>query len=147
MGPFEANLGPNPVTGTIKAEVLDPNGVAPIHIIRMNTAWKLNVEWTLEGSLVGMLAGKWVVTAVVEGMGNIFEGVDATINTIDIATGGVATANGRKYTHTFDIPAPPPQNMEAGVYKLVTVITSLTAAGAPGAFAAFEEGPMLQFYP
>jgi len=146
MGTFEANLGPNPLKGEIKAEVLDPNGVAPIHIIRMNTDWKLKVDWTLEGSIFGMLAGKWVVTAVVEGMGNIFEDVVATIDTIDIATGGVATANGRKYTHTFNIQANFP-NLQAGVYKLVTVITSKDAAGNPGAFAAFEEGPMLQFYP
>lgn len=145
MGTFEGNLGPSPVTGTLTAAVQDPNGVAPISIIRLPNAWAVKVDWTLEGSLVNMFAGTWRVTVVLEGMGNLFEDVVATTD-IDIATGGAQIPTGLSYTHTFNIQGNYP-GLGAGVYKVVTVVTSLSAGNAAGAFAAFEEGPMIQFYP
>ncbi len=148
-GTIEVNPGANPITGTITATVENPAGVAPTNIVRMNTPWQVKVDWTLDGSGLNMLAGSWNVTVVVEGIGNIFEGIVGTNNAIQIpealVNGGTATATGLAYTCTIPVAA----NLvpDAGVYKLVTIITSLTAAGAPGSFAGFEEGPMVQFYP
>ena len=140
--PFEVELGA--MHGHISTAVLDPAGVNPRTIIKMTDPWRLRVDWSLHGPLVPMIDGDWRVTAYLESMG---PGPEITLGTavIDIGSGGTPDALGLEYQHTFNL-APNTPNV-AGAYKLVTVITSVSETGLPGPFAAFDEGPILQFYP
>lgn len=147
---FQGSLGLDPLTGEITTTVLDPKGPAPTNIIHLKTPWSVKVDWKLEGPSLNMFAGTWVVSIVLEGVGNLFEEVIASIDTISIrkgANGGTATTKGLEYSHTFDIPQD--KVKQAGTYRLVTLITSRTmdTPPEPGAFVGFEEAPMLQFYP
>lgn len=141
MGDFEANIGT--LHGHINTAVTDPHGVAPTNVINLQNDWHLSVEWQLHGAAVPMIAGKWRVQAYLELMG---PGPDILVvnDVVDIASGGTPDPFGLSYSKVFFIgPNNPPT---PGVYKLMTVITSESASGTPGPFAAFEEGPSLQFY-
>lgn len=142
------------ISGTLAVEVIDPHGVVPNNIIRLSNEWEVKVHWTLQGGGVTMLNGSWVVTLILEGMGNRFEGAIVHDDSIKIGDGTFTPPEKKEYTKTFTFPAGGnintplgPIQLEKGVYKLVTVLTSKDPAGDPGPFAGFEEGPMLQFYP
>lgn len=147
---FEPDL-----TGTIVAGLFhghmnsvvttDPHGRTPTSVISMQDDWHLVVEWEMHGILIqgGLLSGKWLVQAVLESMG---PGDDLIVaeREVDIATGGVATALGRKYTETFFIGPNVPN--KPGTYWLGTVITSKGTNGVPGPFAGYFESPTLMFH-
>jgi len=44
------------------------------------------------------------------------------------------------------ITVPPSPNVQAATYKLVTTVNYLTPANQPGFMAAYQEGPILQFF-
>lgn len=147
---FEPDL-----TGTIVAGLFhghmnsvvttDPHGRTPTSVISMQDDWHLVVEWEFHGLLIqgGLLSGKWRVQAVLESIGPGEERVVAD-RFVDIATGGVATPFGRKYTETFfigpNVPATP------GPYWLATIVTSEGISGIPGPFAGYFESPTLMFH-
>lgn len=140
--PIETNFGA--LTANLSTEVTDPNGLVPEKtIIRRNDTWNLRVRWNLSGMLVGMLAGNWHVKAYLESFGPQAEPVVVDDKTVTIASGFSGDPFSLAYDKTYPINNLP---LEAGAYRLVTVITSLTPAGTPGPFAGYDEGPMLQFY-
>lgn len=139
--PFETNFGA--LTATIGTSISDPNGLIPdATIIRLADSWRLTVDWTLSGLLVGMLAGDWKVQAFLESFGPQSE-ILVVDETISLASGFV---NPFSLVYHLDKDIAAGAVTEAGVYRLVTVITSVTPAGTPGPFAGYDEGPMLQFY-
>ncbi len=140
--PFETNFGA--LTANLSTEVTDDNGLVPDKtIIRMKDTWYLHVRWNLSGMLVGMLAGNWHVQAYLESFGPQNEPVIVDDKTVTIASGFSGDPFSLSYDQPYKITNLP---LEAGAYRLVTVITSLTPAGTPGPFAGYDEGPMLQFY-
>ena len=123
--------------GDIQTQVSDPHGIAPTTIISMQDDWHLKVDWQVNGSLVPSICGKWHVRAYLESMG---PGPEILVANRDIEFTGNSD-----YSETFFI-GPNVPNVE-GAYKLVTVITSTNKLGLPSPFAAYDEGPILQFYP
>lgn len=150
MGKFEYNpSGSGMITGSLDVSVLDPNGVAPRNIIRVTDPWQLHVDWHITGEIVGMLAGKWHLTAYLERMG---PGSDLTLPTpppfeaeITSGTPSGLPLDRYDYHHLFSFA---PGSVAVGAYKLVVVLTSQTALGAPGPFAAYDQmRSLIQFYP
>jgi hypothetical protein len=141
MAEFEVSIGT--LHGHLTSVVSDPHGVSPTTVINLNHDWHLTVDWQLHGPAVPMIAGNWRVQAYLESMGPGPE-IPVVSDTVSIASGGTADPFGLSYHRDYIIGPNTPA--EEGVYKLVTVITSESPSGTPGPFAAFEEGPLLQFY-
>jgi hypothetical protein len=133
-------LDPAHLTGSISLTVLDP-GAQPTNIIETDDNWSVKVEWSISGPIAPGLGGDWHVKAFLDDLdGGPFEGqVGATKH---ISLNSAAPALVRNYTTTIDVPAGTPP---VGVYRLVTVIT-YSNLNVPLEMAAFEEGPVLQFY-
>jgi hypothetical protein len=141
MGVIEVNSGT--LSGNMTCEVRDVHSPAPTNIIDLNTGWHLRAVWDLSGPMVPMLAGNWKLTAYLESIG---PGPEIVVldRLVPIASGRTGP-----FQLQYDIDthiSQPNQPTEAGPYKLVVVITSQAPDGTPGAFAAFDEGPILQFY-
>jgi hypothetical protein len=122
--------------GDMKTTVTDPHGIPDSTIISRADDWHLQVDWNVNGALVGAIAGTWHVRCYLESMG---PGPEVLVASADVALNG-----GNNYSRTFIIPVgTPPQ---AGAYKLVTVITFTNVLGNPGLFAGYDEFGLLQFY-
>ncbi len=139
--PFEPDI-PGYMSGGIRTTVQDPAGLQPhTHIIRLSDAWAIRVQWDISGGGVSGLAptALWHVRAYLEsiGPGNEFE-----VATLDEPLGAAAPSH--SYDKVLAVPAAHPL-LAAGPYKLVTVIT-ITNGGVPVQIAAYDEGPVLQFY-
>jgi hypothetical protein len=137
--PFEPSL-PGPYQflfhGHIQTAVTDPHGTPVPTIISLTDDWHLTVNWEVHGLFVPSVGGKWIVRAYLESIGPGPEPM--------VAQAEIPMTGGTNYTKTFFIGPNVPS--EAGPYKLVTVITSLNLLGTPAPFAAYDEGPILQFY-
>jgi hypothetical protein len=145
--PFETPFPPALFAGTITAVPHEHGGVSPASIIRTDESWAVNVRWTTTGLATGMIAGNWHLHVYLESIG---PGPDRDL-TDAIAPGhiipltpGVSPIN---YFVHFDVLAGTITAPPAGIlYKLAVTLTYFDASGAPGPMAAFEEGPLLQFY-
>lgn len=133
--PFEPQI-PNYLSGTFNTKVTDPHGVDAGTIISMTDDWHLQVSWKVQGTLVPLVCGKWHIRAYLESIGPGPEVLVAN-RTIDMS-------GNSDYSETFFI-GPNVPNRE-GPYKLVTVMTSTNKFGKPAPFAAYDEGPILQFF-
>ena len=137
--PFEPSLpGPYDVLfhGHMQAQVTDPHGTPAPTIISLTDDWHLQVSWQVHGAFVASIGGKWQIRAYLESVG---PGPEVLVASRDVAMTGATN-----YNEIFFIgPNVPTQ---AGPYQLVTVLTSLNLLGTPAPFAAYEMGPILQFY-
>jgi hypothetical protein len=134
------------------ATVSEIDGVSPTTVIRTDQAWEVEVQWNLEGSLLGTLffnfVGEWVVSLFLESMGPTTEyalptagGVRLSVDTFTLPDPNDETH--RDYTTTIPVSA---NTVDPGVYKMVVAITYESAPGTPGPIAGFHEGGMFQFY-
>ena len=124
---------------------------APGNIIRSDQSWDLNVEWYIQGALLGMgpiLPWEWVIYVGLESMGQrgdynlpnppyIFPMMNRTVDPLDDT----------KWLFSVSIPMPagtPPQNN----YKAVVVLNCRdTSTMTPRPISGFLELPgMVQFY-
>jgi hypothetical protein len=150
--PFETPFSPIPglFDATITSFQHELGGVAPNTIIRTDQAWHIHLSWQTTGIATSMIGGSWHVHAYLEsvGPGNDVNLVDPGDHVIPL-TPGVSPVN---YNIVLDVGPnvvglPPGTGMnDTGLYKLVVALTYIDLANAPGPMAAFEEGPMLQFY-
>lgn len=132
---FEPDLGPL-FRGDMQAVVLDPHGQQPTTIVSLKDDFHLKVSWQLYGPLVPLMAGKWKVQAFLESIG---PGPEPTLFLGEYAMGNT--------NYSCEQPIYPKSLLlTPGVYKLVTVITAVDSLNRPAPFAAYVEGPMLQFY-
>jgi hypothetical protein len=145
--PFETPFPANLFAGSIIAVEHEHGGVAPQTIIRTDQSWAVNVSWTTTGLVTGMIAGSWHLHVYLESIG---PGADLDLTDainpghIIPLTPGISPVN---YFVHFDVLAGTVTAPPAGIlYKLAVTLTYFDASGAPGPMAAFEEGPLLQFY-
>jgi hypothetical protein len=160
--PLETNMVgilPAALTGSIEEPLITEDGIAPTSIIRTDSAWHIQLDWSLEGSLVSwipFLDQSWVVRAFLESIGpgteyNLPEDFSVAAPTLNLNAGtpDATVPNKLNYSLTIDVDpaAATPQRVDAGIYKLVVAVTSVhNSSGTPGSFAGFFEGKTLQFY-
>ncbi len=123
--------------GEMDTHLIDGNGIPDTTIISMTDQWTLRVDWSVNGLLVGSIGGTWHVRCYLESIG---PGPEFLVASRDVTVTG-----GNNYSESFTIgPNMPPQ---AGLYKLVSVITYSNLLNQPGLFAGYDEFGLVQFYP
>ena len=135
------------ITGPIVTEMAGAN---PSTVIRTDQNWQVQIDWSLEGSLLGTpffsFIGEWVVRVYLESMGPSKEyelPIGGSGAHVSVATFNADGANKRNYSTTISIA---PKAVEPGIYKMVVAVTYESSAGKPGPIAGFHEGEMLQLY-
>ena len=157
--PFEAPIGLDGSITTLKHDV--GGGVAlggfftdEPTIISTSQTWMIHVRWETRGPLNILLTGNWHLHAYLESMG---PGPDVDVT--DIADPdaphviALAPAAGVSF-YSADIAVPAnvvglpagTAMLQTGLYKLAVALTYIGPTGVPGPIAAYEEGPVLQFY-
>ena len=129
------------LAGTINAAVHEHGGVAPTRIIRTDTSWAVNIDWTVTGSAVPMIAGTWHLHIRLESMGpgGEYSFFDPDCN--------LPLNGGNNYSCHFDVPAGAVAAAHDGTpYRLVVTLTYRTPAGLPGPIAAYYDAGIFQFY-
>lgn len=143
--PFEINRPLNyGLAGTIDAFVSEVDGVEPTTIIDVRKAFKVHVNWTLEGALTPYICGTWCVHIFLESIG---DGPELNLPAEPVRV-PLHPDNGPKtYEAWIEVPAGTilPEHCSAP-YKLVTTVTYRTVKDRPGPMAGFVEGAVLQFY-
>ncbi len=116
---------------------LDQN---PNTILETAKHWGFRVNWTISGPIAGSLGGRWHVRAYLEPFTGGLPGPKMVGQTfVDLNTAPATPV--RNYTATvFPLNAEP-----EGAYKLVVLI-NYENNGMPQQMAAFQEGPIVQFY-
>lgn len=146
-----SGLVPPLLKGSISHPVVtEIGGVAPSSVIRTDQDWQIEVNWTLQGSLLGTpfftFNGEWIVRVYLESMGPRAEyelPADGKGTKIGVDTFTPDGAMKRNYTATIKVA---PKAIDPGIYKMVVAITYESSPGAPGPIAGFHEGGMLQLY-
>ena len=131
---------PLTLAGQIDLVDLLDSGDAPNTVISVNDPFSVKVDWSISGSVLPFLGGEWVVRALVESIGDGFEGQIGATTTIPLT--GVAN-----YTTTINVPAGTLPNPNVGqedtVYKLV-VLVSHKQFGNKTQIAGFGEGVLFE---
>ncbi len=139
-GSFEPQLAPF-LSGSCDTQVHDTN-LQPLNIVRLSDAWHVHVQWNIKGSIVPLINGTWHVKVYVESIG---PGPEMEVASMDVPVNAEPLAGlARSYNRRIVIPANLP-NLIEGLYRVTTVIT-IENGGARGMIAAFDEGPILQFF-
>jgi hypothetical protein len=153
--PFEAPIG---LDGSITSIRHDVGGGVALGgfftdeptIISTSQTWRIHVRWETRGPLNALLTGNWHIHAYLESIGP-----GAEISVVDPADHVIplVPAPGVSfYAADLDVPAnvvglPAGVAMDTtGLYKLVVALTYIGPTGVNGPIAAYEEGPVLQFY-
>lgn len=139
--PFEPQLLPA-IAGEVDAFVVVDPGFNPSTIIRRNQSCRIRTNWHIRGLLALGLGGSWTVRAFLESMGPGAE-VQAGTQVVQLSSGTVVPPDRKNYESEIVVPA---NTVAAGVYKLVVAITYTEPGGTPGPMAAYQEGPILQFF-
>jgi len=111
----------------------------PNRVIDTDEGFQINVDWHLEGCGALYLGGCWTVRALVESIGEGFEGQIG--RTMDVPLNG-----GFDYSTVINVPAhtvPPPEGTDT-VYKLVVLIAHTAVNGQKTEMAGFGEGPYFE---
>lgn len=145
--PFETPFPKFLFAGAITSLQQENGGAFPETIIRTTQDWSVTVSWVTTGLATGMIAGEWRLHLYLESIGpgadrNLFDDDDAD-RIIPLAPGPSPV----HYSVKVDVPAGRITAPAAGrLYKLVATLTYIEPGGTAGPMAAFEEGPILQFY-
>ncbi len=127
--------------GSATSVVEDPLGLAPPHtIIQSDDAWRVRVNWSIEGLLAGFLGGDFQARVFYESIGGGLEGELPTPPSTPVAS--VPAIPPRNYEAVVDVPA---GFLAPGAYRLVTLI-NYSNLGVPQEMAGFVEGPIIQIY-
>lgn len=133
-----------PLTGSVSAKIVDHQGVAPGHIIRVDNDWSVNFNWSLQGPLASCICGTWCLRVHLESIGPgpelaLFEDKD-----IEIPLNPCGDGN---YTYKFHVPAGTVSGEGCGpTYKVVATLTYRTPCDRPGPIAGFVDLGLVQFY-
>jgi hypothetical protein len=139
-GSFEPNV-PAILSGTIDTQVHDTN-LQPLNIVRLSDPWHVHVQWSMTGSIVPLVNGTWHVRVFAEAIG---VGASLLAASLDVAVNDEPLSGlSRSYNRRIVVPANLP-GLAEGLYRITTVIT-IDNGGARGMIAAFDEGPILQFF-
>lgn len=133
--------------------IVDPTpDVTPATIIQNGDPWAVSIWWRMNGPdplLWHLVSGHWRVSLRLESIG---EGPELNLN--DFADSNcqdqfLPSSSGTYFCH-FDVPGDlmtDAQVTDEGLaMKLVVLITYRDPLGHQGPIAAYEEGPILQFY-
>lgn len=160
---FQTLFGPTPngtfdvtmtdITATQIQEVppaVHPPLLQPATIIHINQAFKIDVQWDVNGMSWAWISGTWHLHAYLEhmGVGSDYDLTDLADHLIPFQFANPAPlppAPPVHYHRTFDVPAG--FVGQEGAYKLVVTLTYINNAGQPDQMAGYWEGPILQFYP
>jgi len=118
---------------------------APTTIIRTDQSWAVQVSWENTGLATGMIDGKWHLHVFAESMG---QGVEKTLTDPNDHIFPLQPGPAPTYSRHFHVPAGSLPAGPTGVtlYKIVTSLTYIDAAGNRGPIAAYVEGPIIQIY-
>jgi hypothetical protein len=100
-----------------KVELLDP-GLAPNTVIDVSSPFTVHVEWSVSGSSLPYLGGNWVVRALVESMGQGFEGQIGPVSVVPLSGASNYATDIHVPANALATPAP---NTDT-VYKLVVLV-------------------------
>jgi hypothetical protein len=135
------DVAPGHLFGNMDIEVLDPSDPGtPTNIIETDDAFKIKVNWTLDGTVAPYIGGTWHVSAYIDDRDGVAHS-SGLLGTNLVPVGAFAAPLPRKYTTTIFVPA---RRVEAGLYDLTVAITYDN--GPRLSIAAFCEGPILEFY-
>lgn len=132
------------LTGAMRAQLLDPEGVSPSHIIRADDSWGVRFDWSLKGPLASCICGHWCLRVRLESIGDgpelsLFKDREVTIPLDPCGNGN--------YTYDFRISAGTVSGEACGpVYKTVATLTYVGPCGRPGPIAGFADLGLVQFY-
>ncbi len=132
------------MTGTIKAQVVDPD-LDPNHVLEHKMPWSIQVDWTIQGTTAGgdrsvaSLEGKWRVSAYAE---SVCGGTEGLIADATVALGTQPAVSPRNYNTTLNIPA---ETLEPGAYEII-VLLNYENSGGPARMGGFTEAGMIQIY-
>ncbi|MBI1278663.1 MAG: hypothetical protein GC179_11105 [Anaerolineaceae bacterium] len=139
-GSFEPQLAPF-ISGTIDTQVHDTD-LQPLNIVRLSDPWHVHVQWSVNGSIVPLIAGTWHVRVYAESMG---PGAEMEVGSLDVAVNAEPLSGlSRSYDRRIIVPANL-AGLTDGVYRITTVLT-IDNGGARGMIAAFDQGPLMQFF-
>jgi len=146
-----SGLTPPLLQGSIQGPIVsEAGGTTPSTVIRTDQNWQIQIDWSLEGSLLGTpffsFMGEWVVRVYLESMGPSKEyeiPIGGSGARVSVATFTPDGTSKRNYTTTIQIA---PNAVAPGIYKMVVAVTYQSSAGKPGPIAGFHEGEMLQLY-
>jgi hypothetical protein len=132
---------PAHLNGTMSVQVLDPSDPGtPTNIIETDDAWKIQVDWQVDGLSAPYLGGTWHVRAYLDDADGVAPS-SGLVASADKPVGPFFPPLPRTYSVTMTIPA---GNVQAGLYQLVVALTYDN--GAKLSMAAFVESGILQFY-
>jgi hypothetical protein len=133
---FDVPAPPVALDAVLNAVVVTDNDGNPNRVIDEGVGFDVRVDWTLSGTLAGMIAGTWTVRLFVESMG---PGPEAQLGSVTVPLGLDPHYSATIHAGPGSLPAGPPAS---GVYKVVVVITH-EAYGVKTEIAGFGEGPLI----
>jgi hypothetical protein len=151
--PFETPFG-SAFAGSITTFQHEVAGAPPSTIIRTDQEWHIHLSWETTGVGTGSIGGSWHVHAYLEslGPGNDVSIIDPADHVIPLTPGSSPVRYPASGEIILNVPPnvvnlPTGTSMDTtGLYKLVVALTYIDLTGVPGPMAAFEEGPILQFF-
>ena len=139
-GSFEPQLPPF-LSGAIDTQVHDTGG-APINIVRLSDPWHVHIQWNVTGSIVPLINGTWHIKVYAESMG---PGAEMEVGSLDVLVNAEALVGmTRSYNRLIVVPGNL-AGLTDGVYRVTTVLT-IENGGSRGMIAAFDQGPLMQFF-
>ena len=121
-----------------KVALIDPQGM-PSRVLDTDAGFKIDIAWTLTGSAALYLGGSWTVRALVESIGQGYEGQIGGTVVVPVNGGNNYAATIHVAPHTV----PPPAGPDT-VYKLVVLVSHTAVNGQKTEMAGFGEGPFFE---
>jgi hypothetical protein len=131
------------LSGTMSVITVLDSGAPPSTMIQgVNTAFDLQVDWSITGNAVPLIAGEFLVRAAIEGYGVAAPELDLGPIVVNV-TGVPLVGTTRNYTTIINVP----NGLPEGAYSVIVLVTYLTPAGTPGPIAALSEPTVIQVFP
>ena len=129
-----------------KAQVTTADGVVESGIVALDQPWSMQLEWLLSDATAEMLAGNWLVRALLESIGPGDEYALPSVGPVKVPLSEYAeSSNGDhryRYAHMLGVAA---GSVAQGTYELSVSIAWEKEDGTPGKLASFFDGT-LQVY-
>ena len=137
---FEPQVAPFLFGDVDLLNVVD-SGFASKLIIPRTQACEVKVKWHLDGLFAGSFGGNWKIKVGLESMG---PGPEYSFSAPNVPlSAGAVVGTQRNYDATISIPG---NTVAENAYRLVATITYVEPGNTPGPLAAYEEGPIVQFF-
>jgi hypothetical protein len=130
------------LNGSVQPTVVVDPGAPPSSIIKANTPFNVNTQWSITGSAVPLIAGTFHVTAYFERYGN---GPEPEFGPVNVPVTSVPLLG---TTRNYNTNIPVPAGLPAGAYELIVLITYTDTTNAPGPIAGFsDQEVIIQVFP